>query len=85
MSQLSGDLGLQQRDVSRAINLNANKTFNGYINGLRVDYVCNLLRSGVQQSVTELAFEAGFSSKAVFNRSFKEFTGMTPSQYKVQQ
>lgn len=85
LSQLSGDLGLQQRDVSRAINLNANKTFNGYINGLRVDYVCNLLRSGVQQSVTDLAFEAGFSSKAVFNRSFKEFTGMTPSQYKAQQ
>jgi AraC-like DNA-binding protein len=83
LSQLSNDLGLQQRDISRAINLNANKSFNGYVNGLRVDFVCNLLNSSAQQSITDLALQAGFSSKAVFNRSFKQQTGMTPSQYKI--
>ena len=34
LSQLSEKLGLQQRDISRAINLNANKSFNSYINDL---------------------------------------------------
>ena len=83
--QLSGLTGLQQRDISRAINLNANKSFNEYINDLRVDYVCNLLKNGTEQSITDLAFEAGFSSKAVFNRAFKQVTGMTPSRFKSQQ
>lgn len=85
LNQLSELTGLQQRDVSRAINLNANKSFNEYINGLRVDYVCNILRSGAQTSITDLVFEAGFSSKAVFNRAFKQVTGMTPSRFKSQQ
>ena len=83
LNQLSNDLGLQQRDISRAINLNANKSFNGYINDLRVGYVCNLFNSDAQQSITDLALQAGFSSKAVFNRSFKQLTGITPSQYKI--
>ena len=29
-----------------------------------------------------IALEAGFSSKATFNRVFKRSTGMTPSQYR---
>ncbi|OFI34930.1 hypothetical protein BFC17_15300 [Alteromonas lipolytica] len=85
LNQLSELTGLQPRDISRAINLNANKSFNEYINDLRVDYVCNILRSGAQKSITDLAFEAGFSSKAVFNRAFKQVTGMTPSRFKNQQ
>jgi len=84
LNQLSELTGLQQRDISRAINLNAHKSFNEYINDLRVDYVCNILQSDTQHSITDLAYEAGFSSKAVFNRAFKQITGMTPSHYKSQ-
>ena len=34
-----------------------------------------------QQSILELAFEAGFSSKSTFNRVFKERVGVAPSDY----
>jgi AraC-like DNA-binding protein len=32
--------------------------------------------------ILQVAFDAGFNSKAAFNRAFKKQTGMTPSQFK---
>lgn len=84
LSQLSELLGLQSRDVSRAINLVGKKNFNEYINGLRIDYVCKLLSNTSHESVIELALQSGFSSKASFNRIFKQLVGKTPSQYQNQ-
>lgn len=85
LGQLSASTGLQQRDISRAINLHAQKSFNEYINHLRVEYVCQGLQTKTEQSIIDLALEAGFTSKAVFNRSFKQVLGLTPSEYKKQQ
>lgn len=85
LAQLSEFSGFQQRDISRAINLNANKSFNEYINTLRVDYVCQAIRNHANKSITELTFDAGFSSKAAFNRAFKQVTKMTPTQFKNMQ
>jgi AraC-like DNA-binding protein len=82
LSQLSESIGLKTRDISRAINLSQKKSFNGYINDLRVDYVCRIIKAGKPDTLTALAFDAGFSSKAVFNKSFKQVTGQTPSQFR---
>ena len=81
LPQLSESLGLQSRDVSRAINLVGQKNFNEYINGLRINYVCKLINEAPKKSMTELAMQSGFSSKASFNRIFKQVVGKTPSQY----
>lgn len=83
LTQLSNLIGLQSRDVSRAINLVTQKSFNEYINTMRIDYVCQSMNKNGDESIIELAFDAGFSSKAVFNRSFKHITGLTPTQYKA--
>jgi AraC-like DNA-binding protein len=32
-------------------------------------------------TLTSIAFESGFNSKATFNRVFKQQTGLTPLQY----
>ena len=33
-------------------------------------------------SILEIAYEVGFNSKEVFNRCFKKYTSMTPSEFK---
>jgi AraC-like DNA-binding protein len=51
-----------------------------YILGLRIKKACKLL-IGSPQNISEIAEECGFSSVYHFCRSFKENTGLTPSEY----
>jgi AraC-like DNA-binding protein len=50
---------------------------------LRVDAVkAQLVDPAESRDVLDIAFEAGFSSKASFNRSFKLVVGVTPSVFR---
>ena len=82
LADLSTFTGLQVREISRAINVVKELPFNEYINGFRIEHVCNAMRAGSENSILELAMAAGFSSKASFNKVFKQATGVTPSEYK---
>ena len=82
LSDLSSFTGLQIRDISRAINLVTDKSFNEYINSYRVDYVCTTLLKETKKSLSDIAADAGFSSKATFNKVFKRLSGVTPSEYR---
>jgi len=53
--------------------------FPDFINDLRVEHVCSLLTPGC--SVTEVAYESGFSSIRSFNRNFRRRMGTSPSEY----
>lgn len=83
LSDISELTGLQVRDISRMINIVAKKSFNQYINEYRVSEICSALEEQSTQSLTQLYTDAGFTSKASFNKVFKEVTGLTPSQYKA--
>ena len=82
LSDVSDLTGLQTRDISRAINLITTKSFNEYINNYRVNYIYKTLVKETNKSLSDIAADAGFSSKASFNKVFKEISGVTPSQYK---
>ncbi|MEM7380634.1 MAG: AraC family transcriptional regulator, partial [Bacteroidota bacterium] len=57
------------------------KTAIEYINELRISHVCNQIQSQ-NIPVYQMAFDAGFSSLAHFNKQFKRYTGRTPKAYK---
>ncbi len=86
--KLARKLGTNTSDLSRAINEGLGLNFNELINRLRVEAVKAALLSAesnpVEAGLLDIAFAAGFSSKASFNRSFKLYTGQTPSQYRAQ-
>ena len=83
LSDVSELTGLQTRDISRAINLVTKKSFNEYVNQYRIQFVCNEIKVRPSQSLLAIATDAGFTSKASFNKVFKQELGMTPSQFKA--
>ncbi len=74
--------GLNERDISRAINIGGQQSFNDYINKLRVNTFIKRLKNRLpNQTILELAYECGFNSKSSFNAVFKRLQGVTPSQF----
>ena len=49
---------------------------------MRSETVAKALDDGSTEDLLDLAFAAGFSSKASFNRAFHATYGMTPSTYR---
>ncbi len=78
-------------DVAQAMNISRSKLnalFSGrhggiktYINMRRIRYAEALLKSG-NMSVAQVAEESGFFEIRTFNRLFKAYHGITPSQYR---
>jgi AraC-like DNA-binding protein len=81
---LSKQFNIHPNHLSQLINQNRKQNFFDYINELRVNDVKEVLLSGkyANHSLLGIAHEFGFNSKASFNRAFKKFTGITPSEYK---
>ena len=52
-----------------------------YIQRLRVEKAAWKLREENPESITEIAYSCGFGSVSLFSRTFKKYSGMTPSQF----
>ena len=52
-----------------------------YLNEYRIYKAADLLKN-TKKPVLELAYETGFNSISLFNRTFKRLTGKTPLQYR---
>lgn len=83
LSALARKLGTNTSALSAAFNQYKGENFNAVINRLRTESVCEKIEAGVSDGeLLKVALEEGFNSKNSFNRSFKRFTGMTPSQFR---
>jgi AraC-like DNA-binding protein len=56
-------------------------TFVEYLNSVRIGHACRLL-SDNEKNIVEIAYSCGFNTLANFNRQFKKFKNMTPSEYR---
>lgn len=86
LSKLADSLQLKNYQITQALNRVRKQTFSQYINTYRVEEAQKLLGSSEYDHFTLLAigYEAGFNSKASFNRVFKAISGLSPSAYKNQ-
>jgi len=83
LQKMAEKLRISTRDLSRIINERLGKNFRDFVNGYRVDEVKKMIMNPKKNlPLLDIAFEVGFNSKEVFNRAFKKYTGMTPSDYK---
>ena len=59
------------------------KTFTQFVNECRLVHASELLAEQ-PLSITEVCYESGFNNFSHFHKSFKKFTGQTPSEYRNQ-
>lgn len=73
-------------NMSRTVLYNKVKQLTGmnlqnYVNKCRMEYVIEKMKT-TDLPLAEIAEQSGFNSPRYFSTSFKNYTGMTPSQYK---
>lgn len=80
---LARNLDTSPRTLSRVLNEGLGQSFNEFVNRLRVQAVAaELADRSRDRDLLQIAFDAGFNSKASFNRAFKVYTGQTPSDFR---
>ncbi len=79
---LAQRLGTNTSHLSRAVNEGLGLNFSSFIARMRAQTVAEALRGGSKADLLDLALDAGFSSKASFNRAFLVTFGQTPSAYR---
>jgi AraC-like DNA-binding protein len=85
LTDLSKHLSTNPSLLSKIINQGFEMNFNDLINYYRVEDVKLQLQNTANAHLTimSLAYDAGFNSKATFNRAFKKVTGKSPKEYMV--
>lgn len=84
LNDLAKRLNTSRNTLSQYLNLYLKTSYIDYINRLRVEEMKHLLLDEKKSYLTiqALAQEAGFTSKTTYNRLFKQFTGVTPSEFR---
>ncbi|MBU1374707.1 MAG: helix-turn-helix domain-containing protein [Alphaproteobacteria bacterium] len=79
LADLAARLGTNTHYLSRALNEGLDMNFARFINGRRAQAVADALAAGSDSPLLDLALDAGFNSKASFNRAYRATFGESPS------
>lgn len=71
---------LSPKSFCRYFKNKTKKNFSHFLNEIRVEYACKLIREN-QLQVTQVCYQAGYNNFANFNNAFKKIAKKTPSQY----
>jgi len=78
-------LGTTRHNASQIINEHSGLNFFELINQYRIEEAKRILSSTTEKlNIIDVAYEVGYNNKVTFNKSFKRFSNLTPSQYRRQ-
>jgi len=80
--ELAALVQITPEQLSEYLNSYLEKSFNEYINNLRINEAKKLLVKNSDLNTTRIGYEAGFGSSSAWHKVFKEATGMTPEEYR---
>ena len=81
VAQLARQAGISRQHFRKKMLEACNKTPKQFIEEIKVDTASALLRAS-DLKVTEISRHCGYSSHAVFGRSFRRLTGLPPSEWR---
>lgn len=82
LRELSAKFGYNAKYLSHSLHTLTGIHFSKLLAMYRIEYAKKLITGNPSYSISKTALESGFSAINTFNRSFKELTGMTPSEYR---
>jgi len=84
LESLATDISVNPRILSQIINETCKKNFKSYILEYRIRESMKILADEKQSDLTilEVLYQVGFNSKSSFNNQFKQFTNLTPIEYR---
>ncbi|TAA45837.1 helix-turn-helix domain-containing protein [Corallincola spongiicola] len=87
LGRLADMMQWSTHQTSQVINAGFDENFHQFINRFRVEQAKSLLIQPESSALTvlDIAYQSGFNSKSSFNSFFKKLTGMTPSQFRLEQ
>lgn len=83
LARVVSHINTPQKTISAVLNQHFEKTFNEFVNEYRVEEFKKRIQETGHQHLTMagIALECGFNSQATFQRTFKHFTGLSPTEY----
>jgi AraC family transcriptional regulator len=81
LEMLAGEVGCSPFHLSRVFSEITGQTIPAALRNLRIGRAASLLHAS-RKSITEIAFEVGYSSIGAFNKAFVERFGVAPGEYR---
>ena len=81
LSQLAEMLQIKPHQLTELMNQVMGTSFSNFLSKHKVDESKRLLADNPELRIIDVAYESGFQSKSTFNTAFKQFVGISPSQY----
>jgi len=81
LKDVSSELFLSSKYFSRIFKEKTGKSFNEYRLSLRIEEAKKLLKKS-SYTITQIAYKIGYQNPGSFMKMFKNFTRLTPSQYR---
>lgn len=82
VSDIAAELGTNSRYISDCIKSFKDSSFTQFVNACRVEYAMQLMRNYPDKKMMQVCMESGFSNETTFFRAFKNYTGLTPNEWK---
>jgi AraC-like DNA-binding protein len=81
LSDMAAMSGASETYFCRLFKHETGMTFLNYLNGLRIDRACVLLRDTCDNAL-DVCYQVGFNDYTHFGRQFKKHTGMSPAEFR---
>lgn len=82
LEEVSALLNMTPTSFSRYFTMKTSKSFSYFLTELRIRHACKLLSTEEVKSIAQICYESGFNTLSNFNKQFRTFVGMTPTEYR---
>lgn len=82
LEDLANNAAISSYHFHRLFKSHSTETVKKFITRIKMERSAIFLVSRDDLSMTEIAFNYGYSEASSFNRAFKKFHGMSPSEYR---